>query len=137
MEVVFVKTEELSNFDYSNTLFKNKKVLNSFNKLEELMICEPVASKEFEVKDMLFPEEISADLFLSYPLEVVVKQPITFKSLYELISKIRETYKEIYKEERKTHKFGIWGHSIYDLFIEGISIMEGKDNPIVRVYIGS
>ncbi len=81
MEVVFVKTGKLSNFDYSNKIFKNKKVLNSFNKLEELMICEPVAFKEFEVKDMLFPKEVSADLFLSYPLEVVVRQPITFKSL--------------------------------------------------------
>lgn len=137
MEVVFVKTEELSNFDYSNKIFKNKKVLNSFNKLEELMMCESVASKEFEVNNILFPNEVSADLFLSYPLEVVVRQPITFKSLYELITKIRDTYKEIYKEEEKTHKFGIWGHSIYDLFIEGISIMEGKDNPIVRVYVGS
>lgn len=137
MEVVFVKTEELSNFDYSNNLFKNKKVLNSFNKLEELMICEPVASKEFEVQDMLFPEEISADLFLSYPLKVVVKHSITFKSLYELITQIRKAYKKIYKEEEKTSKYGIWGHSIYDLFIEGISIMEGKDKPIVRVYIGS
>lgn len=137
MEIVFVKTEKLSNFDYSNKLFKNKKVLNSFNKLEELMVCEPVASKEFDVENILFPEEISADLFLSYPLEVVVKQTITFKSLYELITKIRETYKELYKKEEKTHEFGIWGHSIYDLFIEGISIMEGKDNPIIRVYIGS
>lgn len=137
MEIVFVKTGKLSNFDYSSKLFKNKKVLNSFNKLEELMIFEPIASNEFEVNDILFPEEISADLFLSYPLEVVVKQSITFKSLYELITKIRSTYKEIYKEEEKTHKFGIWGHSIYDLCIEGISIMEGKDNPIIRVYIGS
>ncbi len=137
MEIVFVKTEKLSNFDYSNKVYKNKKVLNSFNKLEELMICEPVASKEFEVNNVLFPNEISADLFLSYPLEVVVKQTITFKSLHELISQIRDTYKEIYEDEEKTHRYGIWGHSIYDLFIEGISIMEGKDNPIVRVYIGS
>ena len=137
MEIVFDKTEEQSNFNYSSKLFKNKKVLNSFNKLQELMICEQVASKEFEVQDMLFPEKINADLFLSYPLKVVVKQPITFTSLYELISQIRDTYKKIYKEEKKTHKYGIWGHSIYDLYIEGISIMEGKDNPIVKVYIGS
>ena len=129
MEIVFDKTEEQSNFNYSSKLFKNKKVLNSFNK--------PVASKEFEVKNMLFPEKIKADLLLSYPLEVVVKQTITFKSLYELITQIRNTYKEIYKEEKKTHKYGIWGHSIYDLYIEGISIMEGRDNPIIRVYVGS
>lgn len=137
MEIVFDKTEEQSNFNYSSKLFKNKKVLNSFNKLQELMICEHVASKEFEVKNMLFPEEINADLILSYPLTVVVKQPVTFKSLYELITQIRETYKQIYKEEKKSHKYGIWGHSIYDLYIEGISIMEGKDNPIVKVYIRS
>ena len=137
MEIVFDKTEEQSNFNYSSKLFKNKKVLNSFNKLNEAMFSEPVASKEFEVKNMLFPEKIKADLLLSYPLEVVVKQTITFKSLYELITQIRNTYKEIYEEEKKTHKYGIWGHSIYDLYIEGISIMEGRDNPIIRVYVGS
>lgn len=137
MEVVFDKTEKQSNFNYSSKLFKNKKVLNSFNKLQELMICEPVASKEFEVKDMLFPKQVDADLFLSYPLQVVVKQHVSFKSLYELITQIRNTYKEIYEKEEKTHEYGIWGHSIYDLYIEGISIVEGKDNPIIKVYIGS
>ena len=137
MEIVFDKTEKLSNFNYSSKLFKNKKVLNSFNKLKELMICEPVASKEFEVKDMYFPEKMNADLLLSYPFKVVVKQPIIFKSLYELITQIRDTYKKIYEEEDKTHKYGIWGHSIYDLYIEGISILEGKFNPIIKVYIGS
>ena len=137
MEVVFDKTEEQSNFNYNSKLFKNKKVLNSFNKLNESMFSEPIASKEFEVSNILFPKKINADLFLSYPLKVVVKQPIAFNSLYELITAIRETYTKIYKEEKKSHRYGIWGHSIYDLYIEGISIMEGKDNPIIKVYIGS
>lgn len=137
MEIVFVKTEKQSNFDYSSKLFKNKKVLNSFNKLEELMVREPIVSKEFEVGDMKFPQKVNADLLLSYPFNVVVRQPIVFSSLYELISQIRETYKKIYEEEEQNHKYGIWGHSIYDLVIEGVSIVEGKDNPIVKVYIGS
>lgn len=137
MEIVFEKTEEQSNFKYSSKIFKNKKVLNSFNKLKELVICEQVASNDFEVKDVIFPEKINADLFLSYPLSVVVKQPITFTSLYTLISQIRETYKKIYEEEKGTNKYGIWGHSIYDLYIEGITIMEGKNNPIIKVNIGS
>lgn len=154
MEIVFVKTEERSNFDYLNKVFKKNKVLNGFNKLDEAMIFEPIASDEYEVQNLFFPEEIEADLYVTYPLSVVVKNTIKFNSLHKLIDCIRETYRQIYDEEEKSMtkveknenlynrgssdgKYGIWGHSIYDLVIEAIRILEGKDRPVVEVYIGS
>lgn len=35
MEIVFEKTAKRSNFNFINKLFKDKKVLNGFNKLNE------------------------------------------------------------------------------------------------------
>lgn len=154
MEIVFVKTEKRSNFDYVNKVFKKRKVLNGFNKLNEVMIYEPIVSKEYDVQNIFFPQEIEADLYVTYPLSVVVKNAIKFKSLYELIDAIRATYQQIYKEEEETltelessenlynrgksdGKYGIWGHSIYDLAIEAIRILEGDERPLVEVHIGS
>ena len=154
MEIVFVGTEKRSNFDYASKIFKNGKVLNGFNKLNESVVFEPIMAKEYEVQNLFFEREIEADLYITYPLSVVVKDTIKFKSLYELIDCIRSTYQQIYKEEDETSaniaeikglynrgvsngKYGIWGHSIYDLVIEGIRVLEGKEKPIVEVYIGS
>ena len=138
METVFVKTGNRSNFDFAAKIFKGKKVLNGFNKLSESVIFESVASDEFEVQDLLFPNEIEAYLYIDYPLCTVVKETIKFKTLHELITAIRQTYQTIYKEEEASPgKYGIWGHSIYDLDIEAIRILEGKDKPLVEVAIGS
>lgn len=154
MEIVFEKTAKRSNFDFINKLFKGKKVLNGFNRLSERLLFEPIISKEFEVQNIIFEKEIIADLYLSYPFKVVVKEEIKFNSLHQLITSIRNVYKKIYKEESKSltkidantnlynrgesnGKYGIWGHEIYDLTIESIRILEGKDRPLIEVGIGS
>lgn len=140
MEIVFFKTEKRSNFDYYNKLFKNTKILNGFNKLNESLISESIISNDYECQNVLFTDEIKADLYIAYPLSVVIKQPIKFKSLYELIDCIRNTYKQIYKEDNindKNKNYGIWGHSIYDLQIETISVLQGAKGVVVKVGIGS
>ena len=129
MEII--KTNQQSNFTYVSNLYKNLKVLNGFNKLNEVLLSESVANDEINVQNILFENQINADLYLVYPLSVVVKTSIKFSSLHELINEIRKAYKEVYKDY---NKYGIWGHDIYDLVIESISILEG---PIVRVGIGS
>ncbi len=148
MEIIYNTNENKSNFAYCSELFKNKKVLNGFNKLNEELICEPICNNSYNCQNILFEREITADLFLCYPFKVVVKETIKFKSLYELISEIRKTYHKIYHKEamslRKAKKnssniqfFGIWGHGIYDLCIESIKIIEGDKNPLIDVSIGS
>ena len=154
MEIVFEKTANRSNFNFINKLFSDKKVLNGFNKLKEELLFEPIMSKEFEVQNVFFDKTLKADLYLSYPLSVVVKEEVTFSSLHELITSIRNTYKKIYKEEYKTMsklkssktlynrgfsngKYGIWGHGIHDLSIESIRILEGETKPLIEVGIGS
>ena len=71
-----------------------------------------------------------------------------------MISAIRKAYQEIYKDEEEylmemedkpeqcdvhnfKSKYGIWGHSIYSLYIEAIRVLEGKERPLVEVHIGS
>ena len=155
MEIIFRSTPEQSNFNYCAELFKNKPVLNGFNKLTEELMCENIADDDFDVQNVLFEKEIIADLFLCYPFKVVVKEEIKFDSLHKLISEIRRVYREIYHKENKTKTkivknnakcanrgvsdgdFGIWGHDIYDLVIESIKIVNGDDKPLVDVSIGS
>lgn len=153
MEIIFKTTDTQSNFNYCANLFKGKKVLNGFNRLSEELICEMVDSNEYSCQNVIFENKIDADLFICYPLQVVVKAGIKFQSLHELISEIRRVYKQIYAEEIKSMKrisksktksrettngdFGIWGHDICDLVIESIKIVEGDTKPLVNVSIGS
>lgn len=152
MEIINTNNE--SNFEYTRNLSRDRKVLNGFNKLSEAILFECISDNDYEVQDILFKNPITADLYINYPLSVVVKETITFNSLHSLIKAIRETYRKIYKEEEKSMtkiklskrlynrgksngKYGIWGHSIYDLVIESIRILEGDPNPIIEVGIGS
>lgn len=154
MEIINIPTG-MSNFQYVSNLCKGRKVLNGFNKLDELMMCESIADNGYNVQNVSFDKEIIADLYIDYPLSVVVKEEIKFNSLHSLIKEIRRTYKKIYKEEERTMSkikknnpdlinrgfsngsFGVWGHDIYDLVIESIKILEGEEKPIVDVSIGS
>lgn len=102
MEIIYKTTEEKSNFSFCADIFRNKKVLNGFNKLDEEIMCESIASDDFRCQNVSFDKEIIADLYLCYPFNVVVKNEIKFKNLYELISEIRKTYRQIYHEEKKT-----------------------------------
>lgn len=145
MEIIFISNKEQSNFDYCSKLFKNRKTLNGFNKLEETMLFEEISNTRFNCQDVSFDSKITADLILCYPFNTVVKEEIKFKTLYDLISEIRRTYNEIYSREAKNLKnkknldklFGIWGHSIYDLSISSIKIVEGENRPLVNVSINS
>lgn len=155
MEIIYKTTEEKSNFSFCSDIFKDKKILNGFNKLNEELMCESISDDDFHCQDLSFNKEIIADLYLCYPFNVVVKNEIKFKTLYELISEIRKTYRQIYHEEKKTMTklikknkhlinrgisngiYGIWGHDIYDLVIESIKIYENDNKPIVDVSIGS
>lgn len=130
MEIIYKSTKQKSNFKYCSELYKNKKVLNGFNKLG---YC-PIGHNHIECGDIKFDKEINGTLYLVYPLSVVVKENIKFNSLYSLINKIRETYQEVYKNRESCIKYGVWGHDIYDLIIEGIILYE--DNS-VEVNIGS
>lgn len=159
MEIVFVSTQNQSNFDYCSKLFKNKKPVNGFNRLiESVDITNRIDDDEFWCKNVMFDSEIEAGLYLNYPFSVVVKDKIKFSSLYELINEIRRVYKEAYILEDSTSKkkampmyeedpscsminrnktngvIGIWGHEIGDLIIESITLYEGN---LVRVGIGS
>jgi len=99
--------------------------------LENLDLCESVNDNKYRVRNVNFEETINGTLYLDYPLSVVIKEQIKFKSLHELIKEIRKVYKEIYK---KPNEYGVWGHSIFDLVIESIIIYE--DN-LIEVNIGS
>lgn len=132
MEVIFKTNSNCSNFSFCSNLYKGKKVLNGFNKLEE--IFEMIDDNEYNCRNVKFDEKINGILYLCYPLSVVVKFDIEFDSLHKLIDEIRRCYKEIYKNRKNIIECGVWGHDISDLVIESIKIYE--DN-LVDVSIGS
>lgn len=131
MKVIYETNDKMSNFEYYTSLFEKGKVLYDFN------LSEIVYSNKIECKDHIFKDKIKAKLYLDYPLSVVVEKNIIFNTLHELISEIRKTYNQIFNINDKENKYGIWGHWIWDLVIEGITIYK-KDNMIlVSPSIGS
>ena len=140
MEIIYKTSENKSNFKYCSEVFQGKKVLNGFNKLDEELMCESIADSSFNCQNIFFEKEIIADLYICYPLSVVVKAEVKFNSLHGLISEIRKIYNKIYYSEFRKNskeKYGIWGHSIYDLVIESIKVVEGDEKPLIDVSIGS
>lgn len=122
MEIIFKSNENKSNFDYEHELTNGKKVINGFNKLNESLF-ERIDDSDFNCGNIIFEEPLESDLIIDYPLSVVIKQHIKVNDLHELITNIRNTYKEIYNNPRK---YGIWGHSIGELSLSSIRILEGN-----------
>ena len=130
MEIIYKSTKNKSNFKYCSEIFKNKQILNGFNRLG---YC-PVDSNIIECGDVKFENTINGIIYLSYPLSVVIKENIKFNSLHSLIKEIRRVYHNIYKDYEASIKYGIWGHDISELCIEGIVIYSDYS---VDVNIGS
>lgn len=130
MEIIFKTNNNKSNFKYLSEIFKDKIVLNGFNKLG---YC-PVGRDTLECGNISFNRTINGNLYLGYPLSVVVKENIKFDSLHSLINEIKRVYRKIYENRESAIKYGIWGHDIYDLQIEGIVIYTDYS---VKVSIGS
>lgn len=143
---------------YADKQHKSKETfsINNIQSVDDYSLCERMDSKYFRTTNVLFDNEINAELKLTYPFSVEVSEEVTFKSIYELIIKIRKIYQRIYKEEKKTMdtliydpmlinrgmtngKYGIWGHEFADLYIEGIKIyhLNDIDKCVVTLYIGS
>ena len=88
-----------------------------------------------------FTELKAVTIVFKYPLAREAR--IGFKSetgftRAEIIECIRGGYRKIYAEERESapnSKWGIWGHDIGDLMIEGVDV--DADTGIVHVCIGS
>lgn len=132
MKVIYENgNEKISNFKYYASLFEEGKVLYKFN------LVEKVDSNEIECKNFTFNNKIEAKLYIDYPLSVVIEENIAFNTLHELISKIRNTYNQIFDINNKENKYGIWGHWIWDLVIEGITIYEKDNTILINSSIGS
>jgi hypothetical protein len=84
------------------------------------------------------PSHKEGDL-LNCTIDYPLKKPCNFKVKYhsnmcEIILQICEQYQKIYEEERNNpNTYGIYGHSINDLFIENINIV----NDAVILQMGS
>ena len=75
-------------------------------------------------------------LIVSYPLDKEYSFPIKVgksgMGSFGLVSKVGQIYDQIYAEESK---YGVWGHGIDDLCLEGFNI-DHKTKKI-KLYIGS
>lgn len=110
--------------------FKNKEVDEKFSSYYNNVLSEPICRRKIYVKDMKFSKK-EGFLYLRYPLSVWAKVKIQYSSIHELINNIKKAYKEIYSNP---DRFGIWGHYISDLVIEGIEIFKDGD---ISLSIGS
>lgn len=122
-----------------------------FSKLnEESMEYENYNGLEF-FKDDESPEEF--EIYLDYPLSCMAKATVKARTNLELAVRIADMHHQIYEEEnesstipegqasenlinrnRTNGKYGIWGHVLSDLVLEGLQIHEGNK---VTVYVGS
>lgn len=87
-----------------------------------------------DYKDISFGRQIKGRMAIDYPVENYVEFEIEFRTLHELVDEIREAYQFVYKDADKGNPFGIWGHDIGDLRIEGIEIYPGN---VIDLMIGS
>lgn len=97
MEIIYTRNEDMSNFTYCSNLIKNSKIIKTFE-----MHYEMVAGKEFRTEDEVFEIPLNGKILVDYPLAVVVEEDVCAKSLKELVTSIRDVYKNIYKLEKKT-----------------------------------
>jgi hypothetical protein len=86
--------------------------------------------------DINLPPNQTYYLEVDYPLDTTYKFKINTgkngMSLVPLMKKIGEIYKGIYQ---KPDKYGIWGHHITDLALEGIDV--NHDKKVIKLFIGS
>lgn len=69
---------------------------------------------------------------IASPIIVDFNGPLTVR---DFISKIAETYKTMYQEEEASNgKYGVWGHRLSDLYLEGAEL--GSDG-VWHLTIGS
>ena len=102
MEIIYKSTKQKSNFTYCSEIFKEKDLLNAFDSL-----IEPISTDEISVGNVKFEKPIDGNLYLCYPLTVVVKENIHFSSLHELIREIRRVYEEVYKNRKSMISCGV------------------------------
>lgn len=107
----------------------------------------------YDKGDKYFDKPINSKIYITYPLSVIVEIEVNnINNIGELLYLIAQAYNEIYKEEKNSStikegnikgmmnrnetngKYGIWGHSIEDLFFECVQIY---DNNIIHLCIGS
>lgn len=90
------------------------------------------------VDDVVIHTDTSRELILGYPTEynrVKVIKPNTPEgfTLRYIIEKIYENYEAMYRIDEINGSYGIWGHTMSELCIEGIEY----DSKTICPYIGS
>ena len=88
-------------------------------------------------KDKIISKRYKIDIVFTYPLGGEFTFTLKCRGLDSITKErfasfVQETYHKIYKNE---DKYGIWGHNIEDLVLEGASPM--KDGKTFELHIGS
>ena len=88
---------------------------------------EALVDGDRELVNSTEPIWVEFDYPLNNTYRFQIPSPVTVESLAAFV---QDTYHDIYSEE---DKFGIWGHDIGDLVLEGVEIHPGR----IELYIGS
>ena len=106
------------------------------NKIQEIDCCFRVCEIEtLSKKDLNLPPKQKFTLFITYPIASeaqFVFNTGTGMGTLGVIGEIGKAYEKIYADP---DKYGVWGHSIGDLFIERIFVDYGRKE--IKLYVGS
>lgn len=91
-------------------------------------------SYDEDYEDIEFEKKIKGRLVIDYPIKNCVEFEVEYETLHDLVDEIRRAYHYVYKDVNKNNPFGVWGHDIGDLWIEGIEIYPGN---VIHLKIGS
>jgi hypothetical protein len=106
-------------------------------KKNEFMRCDILVTNSFCFKGKItLPSNQTYKLIIDYPVSLTyvknIKTGKTGKDSVDIIRAIGVAYTHVYND---TEKYGIWGHDMDDLVIEGIKVNHTKK--IIELLIGS
>jgi hypothetical protein len=115
----------------------NKKARSKANKESAtLMIPITYLNAKWIGSIKTLPRNRTYELIIDYPLSIdAVYQIKTGKagmSSFRLLKEIGKAYDDVYNNQEK---YGVWGHSIDDLALEGIKI--NHNTKMITIYVGS
>lgn len=155
MNIRIIDENELKSM--TNSSESNEDFINLYGSIEMFDLSfevEPDESgEEHCYNSFINNDESDAELnvIINYPLSVTAIATVKARTIMELGYRICDAYKQIYEEERNSTeipegyiegmynrnrtngKYGIWGHDISDLILEGIKI----SGNVVSISVGS
>lgn len=102
--------------------------------LNSLRLSERISGRTIEEHDIKFSDDFTATLITEYPFQSEHETKIQFRSLQQLIRKVRQSMRYMYKNNKC---FGVCNHEIGDLWLERFDVKAIDGELVIIPIIGS